>query len=91
MNDNVFTPKLVDIIVPMEQDEDGQTTFTDMFFIMDYHSKNLSNIFEIVKADSFTMDHVLTIIYNLLCSINYLHSTDVWHRDIKPQNILLTK
>lgn len=35
------------------------------------------------------MDQVETITFNLLNSLNYLHSKSVIHRDIKPENILV--
>lgn len=37
----------------------------------------------------FTEDHIKVIMYNLLCSINFLHSANVVHRDLKPANILV--
>ena len=33
--------------------------------------------------------HVVTILYNLLCAMNFIHSTNVMHRDIKAHNILI--
>ena len=29
------------------------------------------------------------LIYNLLCSLNFMHSANIMHRDLKPANILL--
>jgi len=37
----------------------------------------------------FTEEHIKVILYNLLCSINFLHSANVIHRDLKPANILV--
>jgi mitogen-activated protein kinase 1/3 len=33
--------------------------------------------------------HVVTIIYNALCSLNYMHTANIMHRDIKPANLLI--
>ena len=32
---------------------------------------------------------LLTVIYNTLCAMKFVHSTGIMHRDIKPSNILL--
>ena len=36
-------------------------------------------------------EHVKVMLYNLLCSINYLHNLGLIHRDIKPGNILINQ
>ena len=37
----------------------------------------------------FTEDHLLQLLYNLLCAMNYMHSANIMHRDIKPANLLV--
>lgn len=44
---------------------------------------------EIIYKCELSAGNVKTILYNLLCSLRYLHSANVIHRDIKPSNILV--
>ena len=91
MNDNLFTPKLIDIVIPLRKVAEGAPEkFDDIFIIMEYYPQNLNCVFTRVKEDSFSEEHVITIMYNMLCAINFLHSANVVHRDLKPSNILLT-
>jgi len=41
------------------------------------------------NENDFNKDHLITILYNTLCCLNYLHSADIMHRDIKPANLLV--
>ena len=36
-------------------------------------------------------DHVKTIFYNVLCAVNFIHSANIMHRDIKDSNILIAE
>lgn len=83
MKSNVFTTKLIDVIVPKED-------FNDIFIVMDHVDHDLKKIFTTTQPPFFTEDHLLTILYNLLCSINYIHSANIMHRDLKPANILIS-
>jgi len=56
---------------------------------MEYVDHDLKHVFNVKHSFSFTEEHVITILYNLLCSLNFLHTSNIVHRDIKPANILI--
>ena len=76
--------------MPFEQNEDGDQSFTDVFIVTDFNECNLKNLFEMVKGDTFTLEHALTICYNILCAVAFLHSANIWHRDLQPETLLIT-
>lgn len=38
---------------------------------------------------TLTNEHLRIIFYNLLCSINFMHTANIIHRDVRPENILI--
>ena len=80
MENNVFTSKILDVQVSDD--------LAYMFMVLDYMDSDLKKVTsqETVAIPQFT---IVKILYNLLCSLNFMHSANVVHRDIKPANILL--
>ena len=62
-----------------------------VFIIMDYEDNDLKSMLNMTNTIEFTEDHVITILYNILCALNFLHKQNVMHRDIKPSNILINR
>ena len=61
---------------------------TGIFLIMEYVENDLAKLLKDQSVE-LSEDHVVTITYNLLCALNFLHTAGVMHRDIKPGNILI--
>lgn len=87
MKENVFTTRLLDIIIPKST---TLKDFTDMFIVMNSEDQDLKKIFTDFRPPVFEEGHIVTILYNLLCSVNFLHSANIMHRDLKPSNILIS-
>lgn len=81
MKGNIFTTKLHKLI--LEEDT--------LFLVMNYFAGDLRQLFYDEKPSNFEFGetHLKVILYNILCSLQYLHSANVIHRDIKPANILV--
>ena len=88
MPNNVFTTKLFDIIVP-DIDSTQADTLPMIMLVMDYIDSDLTRIMKNASNLDLQEAHVITIIYNILCSIKFLHSCNIMHRDLKPANILI--
>lgn len=82
MNNNAYVTKILDIIEPRNVRD-----FKDLYIVLDFIDADLKKVLK----SSLTLSelHIQVIMYNTLCSINWLHSIGVLHRDIKPSNILI--
>ena len=50
---------------------------------------DLSSVLKNAEMLELGEKHMRILLYNLLCSLNFLHTANVMHRDIKPDNILI--
>ena len=80
MENNVFTSKILDVQVSSD--------LAYMFMVLDYMESDLKRVTSQANV-ALPQFSVLKILYNFLCSLNFMHSANVVHRDIKPANILL--
>ena len=60
-----------------------------IFIVMEYFDSDLKKLLTTSDDLAFTEDHVITIMYNILCALNMVHTSNIMHRDIKPANILI--
>ena len=52
------------------------------------------NLLEVMKRmkendQKFTEQEIATIVYQIVCGINYIHATNMIHRDMKLENIMV--
>ena len=88
VQNNIFTTNIHDIIV-LDFDSKSDKPISCIFIVMDLISADLKMVIKNIDSLEFEEDHMITLIYNILCCLNFLHSANIVHRDIKPANILV--
>ena len=79
-----FVVELIEILYPFDP-----KNFDTLYVVMEYAKSDLKKL--IKQNVTLEILHIQTIIYNLLCSIKYLHESNVLHRDLKPANVLINE
>lgn len=62
---------------------------THLFMVIDLHQSDMKKLLNSDPQIELSEEHILTIAYNSLCALNFLHTANVIHRDLKPANFLI--
>lgn len=81
MKENKHTVKMLDLIV--------SENMQSVFIVMNYIENDLKSVLLQKKTLVLTEDHTISILYKMLCALNFLHKANVIHRDLKPSHILI--
>eukprot|EP00744_Colponema_vietnamica_P000792 GILI01001379.1.p1 GENE.GILI01001379.1~~GILI01001379.1.p1 ORF type:complete len:451 (+),score=44.49 GILI01001379.1:213-1565(+) len=65
----------------------GSDDFDELYFVTDLMEADLGSVLNLNKK--ITEDHVKYLTYQMLKGLWALHSADIMHRDLKPQNLLV--
>lgn len=74
----------------VERDITNQSeNFDHLFLVMEYVETDFKKLLSATPTTQVDEDHIITILYNMLCATNYIHSANIIHRDLKPANFLI--
>lgn len=65
--------------------------FFHIYLVSDLWDSDLSKVLKLKMGEQFKEDHIVYIIYQLFYALHFLHSNNIAHRDIKPNNILINE
>jgi serine/threonine protein kinase len=75
--------------LPQEELKSGNVG--NLFIVMEASETDMKSLIDLGQKSGFNEEHLKIIVYNTLCALKFLHSSNVIHRDIKPANILINK
>ena len=86
--DNTFTTKLIDVILPENSVSDP---IREVAIVMELMPTDLRKVLMTAnnRNSDFEEANVVQILFNILRTVDFLHSLGVMHRDIKPANFLI--
>lgn len=82
--DHPYVIQIFDMLEPEDRD-----SFDTVYIVLRLSESDLKKV--IKSAIHLQLKHISTVVYNLLCSLKYLHSANVIHRDLKPANVLINE
>ena len=62
--------------------------FNHIFLVLELVESDIKKLVSTPNQE-LSENHIVTILYNSLCALNFIHSANIIHRDIKPSNFLI--
>ena len=76
----IYVPELIDVIITSPP--------THLFLIQEFVDTNIEKILESETID-LSEQNVIVLMYNFLLTLNFIHSANLMHRNLKPSNVLV--